>query len=55
MDMQGPTVTGTDSGGGPTAGDRDGTRALIEVLLLGRRFPHEHLVPAARRHPERGR
>jgi hypothetical protein len=25
-------------------GDRDGTRALIEVLLLGRHMPHEHLV-----------
>ncbi|MER6693576.1 IS21 family transposase [Streptomyces minutiscleroticus] len=25
-------------------GDRDGTRALIEVLLLGRHLPHEHLV-----------
>ena len=25
-------------------GDRDGTRALIEVLLLGRRVPHEDLV-----------
>jgi len=25
-------------------GDRDGTRALIDVLLLGRRIPHEHLV-----------
>lgn len=25
-------------------GDRDGTRALIEVLLLGRRIPHEDLV-----------
>lgn len=27
-----------------THGDRDGTRALIEVLLLGRHMPHEHLV-----------
>ncbi|MFH7340617.1 IS21 family transposase [Streptomyces sp. KHY 26] len=25
-------------------GERDGTRALIEVLLLGRHLPHEHLV-----------
>ncbi|MEU7005638.1 IS21 family transposase [Streptomyces sp. NPDC046332] len=25
-------------------GERDGTRALIEVLLLGRHIPHEHLV-----------
>jgi hypothetical protein len=25
-------------------GDRDGIRALIDVLLLGRRIPHEHLV-----------
>lgn len=25
-------------------GDRDGTRALIDVLLLGRHLPHEHLV-----------
>ncbi|MBR7676487.1 IS21 family transposase [Streptomyces daliensis] len=25
-------------------GDREGTRALIEVLLLGRHMPHEHLV-----------
>lgn len=25
-------------------GERDGTRALIEVLLLGRYLPHEHLV-----------
>ncbi|WP_327687890.1 Mu transposase domain-containing protein [Streptomyces tubercidicus] len=25
-------------------GDRDGTRALIEVLLLARHIPHEHLV-----------
>ena len=25
-------------------GDRDGTRALIEVLLMGRHVPHEHLV-----------
>lgn len=25
-------------------GDRDGTRALIEVLLLGRHMSHEHLV-----------
>ncbi|WP_439681455.1 hypothetical protein [Embleya sp. MST-111070] len=25
-------------------GDRDGTRALIEVLLLSRHLPHEHLV-----------
>jgi transposase len=25
-------------------GDRDGTRALIEVLLLGRHLTHEHLV-----------
>ncbi|GAA3503464.1 hypothetical protein GCM10019016_105740 [Streptomyces prasinosporus] len=25
-------------------GERDGTRALIEVLLLGRHTPHEHLV-----------
>ncbi|MFB8776935.1 IS21 family transposase [Streptomyces broussonetiae] len=25
-------------------GQRDGTRALIEVLLLGRHLPHEHLV-----------
>jgi len=25
-------------------GDRDGTRALIEVLLLARHVPHEHLV-----------
>ncbi len=25
-------------------GERDGTRALIEVLLLGRRISHEHLV-----------
>lgn len=25
-------------------GDRDGTRALIEMLLLGRRIPHEDLV-----------
>jgi hypothetical protein len=25
-------------------GDGDGTRALIDVLLLGRRIPHEHLV-----------
>ncbi|KJS59948.1 transposase [Streptomyces rubellomurinus] len=25
-------------------GEREGTRALIEVLLLGRHLPHEHLV-----------
>lgn len=25
-------------------GERDGTRALIEVLLLSRHLPHEHLV-----------
>ncbi|GGV96774.1 hypothetical protein GCM10015535_66850 [Streptomyces gelaticus] len=25
-------------------GERDGTRALIEVLLLGRHLPHEHVV-----------
>ncbi|MCZ7434741.1 Mu transposase domain-containing protein [Streptomyces sp. WMMC1477] len=25
-------------------GERDGTRALIEVLLLGRHLPHEHIV-----------
>jgi hypothetical protein len=25
-------------------GERDGTRALIEVLLLGRNLPHEHVV-----------
>lgn len=25
-------------------GERDGTRALIEVLLMGRHVPHEHLV-----------
>ncbi len=25
-------------------GQRDGTRALIEVLLLGRHLPHEHIV-----------
>lgn len=25
-------------------GERDGTRALIEVLLLARHIPHEHLV-----------
>ncbi len=25
-------------------GGQDGTRALIDVLLLGRRIPHEHLV-----------
>jgi hypothetical protein len=25
-------------------GDRDGTRALIEVLLLGRHLPQDHLV-----------
>ncbi|MEU6192313.1 IS21 family transposase [Streptomyces sp. NPDC047061] len=25
-------------------GERDGTRALIEVLLMGRHIPHEHLV-----------
>ncbi|ALO98808.1 transposase [Streptomyces hygroscopicus subsp. limoneus] len=25
-------------------GERDGTRALIKVLLLGRHLPHEHLV-----------
>ncbi|MEU2427313.1 hypothetical protein ABZ619_41020 [Streptomyces sp. NPDC007851] len=25
-------------------GDRDGTQALIDVLLPGRRLPHEHLV-----------
>lgn len=25
-------------------GERDGTRALIEFLLLGRHLPHEHLV-----------
>ncbi|MGI5518393.1 Mu transposase domain-containing protein [Streptomyces sp. CA-106131] len=25
-------------------GERDGTRALIEVLLLGRNMPHEHVV-----------
>ncbi|MFI7415606.1 hypothetical protein ACIBU0_43995 [Streptomyces sp. NPDC049627] len=25
-------------------GDRDGTRALIDVLLLARRIPHGHLV-----------
>jgi hypothetical protein len=25
-------------------GERDGTRSLIEVLLLGRRIPHEHLA-----------
>ncbi|WP_392675250.1 hypothetical protein [Streptomyces sp. LN785] len=25
-------------------GERDGTRALIEVLLLGRHMPHEHVV-----------
>ncbi|WP_405786783.1 hypothetical protein OG753_01610 [Streptomyces sp. NBC_00029] len=25
-------------------GERDGTRALIEVLLLGHHLPHEHLV-----------
>ncbi|MFD8955027.1 hypothetical protein ACFV0B_39935 [Streptomyces xanthophaeus] len=25
-------------------GDRDGTRALIEVLILGRHLPHEHVV-----------
>ncbi|WP_199822526.1 IS21 family transposase [Streptomyces sp. WMMB 322] len=25
-------------------GEREGTRALIEVLLLGRHIPHEHLV-----------
>ncbi|MFC7986723.1 hypothetical protein [Streptomyces sp. NPDC057336] len=27
-----------------THGERDGTRPLIEVLLLGRRMPHEHVV-----------
>lgn len=27
-----------------THGERDGTRALIEVLLLSRHLPHEHLV-----------
>ncbi|WP_053763713.1 hypothetical protein [Streptomyces sp. AS58] len=27
-----------------TQGERDGTRTLIEVLLLGRHSPHEHLV-----------
>nr|WP_260476507.1 hypothetical protein [Streptomyces sp. WAC 06783] len=26
-------------------GERDGSRALIEVLLVGRHVPHEHLVP----------
>lgn len=25
-------------------GERDGTRALIEILLMGRHVPHEHLV-----------
>jgi hypothetical protein len=25
-------------------GERDGARALIEVLLLGRNLPHEHVV-----------
>ncbi|WP_406459481.1 hypothetical protein OG782_34475 [Streptomyces sp. NBC_00876] len=35
--------------GGPrparlTAGERDGTRALIEVLLLNRHLAHEHVV-----------
>jgi hypothetical protein len=25
-------------------GERDGTRDLIQVVLLGRRLPHEHIV-----------
>lgn len=29
-------------------GERDGTRALIEVLLLGRHLPHEHVVAGLR-------
>lgn len=39
-------------------GERDGTRALIEVLLLGRHLPHEHVVAglaAALRAGDRGR